>query len=133
MTVARSKAGSPEPTDGFRLPRSGRIRRASMIRSLFRLGKMKKTLHLDVFFLPSPASRSRLGVVVSKYQHSIVERNRIKRRLREIGRTKVLPALSEHGRAFDVLIRARRGAYSVGFHKLRKELEALTEMLCSGE
>lgn len=94
---------------------------------------MRKTPHLDVFFLPSLASRSRLGVVVPKYQHSIVERNRIKRRLREIGRTKVLPALSEHGRALDVLVRARRETYGVGFHKLRKELEALTEMLCSGE
>ena len=133
MTVARSKAGSPEPTDRSRLPRSGRICRANTIRSLLRLGKMRKTPHLDVFSLPSPASRSRLGVVVSKYQHSIVERNRIKRRLREIGRSKVLPALSEHGRALDVLVRARKKTYGVGFHELQKELEAITEMLCSGE
>ena len=134
MTVARSAAGPrPDPQDGFRLPRSGRIHRAGHVRSLFRLGERRKTAHLDVFFLPSPGPRSRWGVVVPKHRRSIVERNRVKRRLREVGRTKVLPLFRERGVAFDVLVRARREAYGAGFRRLSEELEALAEVLCSPE
>jgi ribonuclease P protein component len=70
-------------------------------------------------------------MIVPKHRHSIVERNRVKRRLREIGRTRVLPRLGEQGLALDVLVRARREAYEVGFRSLTDELEAMTEALCS--
>ena len=70
-------------------------------------------------------------MIVPKHRHSIVERNRVKRRLREIGRTRVLPQLTEQGLALDVLVRARREAYGVGFRKLSDELRSMTEDLCS--
>ena len=70
-------------------------------------------------------------MIVPKHRHSIVERNRVKRRLREIGRTLVLPRLREQGLALDVLVRARREAYGAGFRRLCDELEAMTEDLCS--
>jgi len=57
----------------------------------------------------------------------------VKRRLREIGRTRVLPRLSEAGVALDVLVRARTEAYGAGFRTLKAELQAVTEDLCSGE
>ena len=88
---------------------------------------------MDVFVLPSPVPRSRWGVIVPKYRRSIVERNRVKRRLREVGRTKVLPLFRERGVSLDVLVRARREAYGAGFRKLSEELEALAEVLCSLE
>ena len=70
-------------------------------------------------------------MIVPKHRHSIVERNRVKRRLREIGRTRVLPRLRERGLALDVLVRARREAYGVGFRRLSDELQSMTEELCS--
>ena len=70
-------------------------------------------------------------MIVPKHRHSIVERNRVKRRLREIGRTRVLPRLREQGLALDVLVRARREAYGVGFRGLSDELQSMTEDLCS--
>jgi ribonuclease P protein component len=70
-------------------------------------------------------------MIVPKHRHSIVERNRVKRRLREIARTSVLPRLEEQGLALDVLVRARREAYGVGFRSLKDELQSLTEDLCS--
>jgi len=115
------------------LPRSGRIRKARDIRSLLRDGSRKKTPSLDVFFLSSSGSASRWGMIVPKHRHSIVERNRVKRRLREIGRTRVLPRLKEQGMALDVLVRARREAYGVGFRTLRDELQLITEELCSDQ
>ena len=132
--MARSSAGSgPGSPTQYRLPRSGRIHRASDVRALFRFGKKTRMAHVDVFVRPSALPRSRWGVVVPKYRRSIVERNRVKRRLREIGRTKVLPMLNEHGVSFDVLVRARREAYGAGFRMLSEELEVLAEVLCSPE
>ncbi|GMR14015.1 MAG: hypothetical protein BMS9Abin29_2243 [Gemmatimonadota bacterium] len=66
-----------------------------------------------------------------KHRHRIVERNRLKRRLREIARTEVLPFLREAGRNLDVLVRARREAYSVGYATLRAEVRGVAEALCS--
>ncbi len=130
MVAAHSAVGTVQG-GGFRLPRSGRIHKARDIRSLLRDGSRKKTPSLDVFFLSSSGSRSRWGLIVPKHRHSIVERNRVKRRLREIGRTRVLPRLREQGMALDVLVRARREAYGVGFRTLSDELQSMTEDLCS--
>jgi ribonuclease P protein component len=116
---------------GFSLPRAARITHSAEIRALFRRGKRRKTRHLDAFVSPSPVAFARWGVVVPKHKHEIVERNRLKRRLREVARTVVLPALGNSGLALDVLVRARPEAYTAGFDELRRELAELTEELCS--
>ncbi len=117
--------------EGFGLPRQARITSSDEIRTLFRRGKRSKTRHLDAFVSPSPAPFPRLGVVVPKHRHSIVHRNRLKRRLREIGRTVLLPALGNRGRPEDVLLRARPEAYDASFDELREQLATLAEELCS--
>lgn len=71
--------------------------------------------------------------MVPKHKHTIVERNRLKRRLREIGRTRVMPALSAGGVALDVMVRARAEAYDASFPQLRDEMDQVTEALCSGD
>jgi ribonuclease P protein component len=62
-----------------------------------------------------------------------VARNRVKRRLREIGRRRVLPWLADRGLARDVLVRARWKAYEAGFDELAREVEEAVEALCSPE
>jgi ribonuclease P protein component len=86
---------------------------------------------VDVFFASSPASRSRLGLIVPKHGRKIVERNRVKRRLREIGRREVLPARDAEGMAVDVMIRARRKAYDASYEQLAREVRGAVEALCS--
>ena len=113
------------------LPRRARITASDEIRSLFRRGKRSKTRHLDAFVSPSPAPFARLGVVVPKHKRTIVQRNLVKRRLRELGRTVLLPGLGNNGAALDVLLRARPEAYTASFADLRDEVAALTEELCS--
>jgi len=61
-----------------------------------------------------------------------VERNKLKRRMREVGRTEVLPRLMKAGLGLDVLIRARREAYEAEFGALKEELVEMTEELCLG-
>ena len=129
MGLAHPRQGAP---GRFRLPPSSRINRTRDIRGLLRKGKRKKTSHLDVFFLSSAGPEPRLGLIVPKYRRTIVERNKVKRRLREIGRREVLPRLREEGLVVDLLIRARPGAYGAGYHQLRSELELMIEELCSG-
>lgn len=126
-----SAGGERPPREGFRLPRNARITGSEEIRELFRRGKRRKTRHLDAFISPSPAPFCRLGVVVPKHRHEIVERNLVKRRVREAGRTILLPELGNCGARVSVLLRARPEAYGAAYADLAEELRQLAEELCS--
>jgi ribonuclease P protein component len=94
-------------------------------------GERKRTRNVEVFFAASPVSHSRLGLVVPKHGKNIVMRNRLKRRLREIGRRVLLPSLDEAGAHVDVLLRARRSAYHADYEVLLAEVAGTVEELCS--
>ena len=69
-----------------------------------------------------------MGVVVPKFNHSAVERNRLKRRLRELARTLVIPELL----AVDVVIWSRPEAYRVPHRVLLGELAGIVERIRTG-
>ena len=96
-----------------------------------RRGRRKNTGEFDIFSAPSSSPHARIGFVVPKHRRLVVERNRLKRRMREVGRLVILPALAKNEKSIDVLIRARRGAYDLGFKDIRNQLERATEALCS--
>jgi ribonuclease P protein component len=125
------EGGAAGEAGRYRLPRRARIVASREIRALFRRGKRKRTRHLDVFIAASPVSHARLGLVVPKHRHNSVERNLVKRRLREIGRTELLPRLAGCSPALDVMVRARAEAYGAPFDALRAELRRVVEELCS--
>lgn len=79
-----------------------------------REGKRIRTGYLDVRVLASPLGYPRAGVIVPRYSASAVDRNRLKRRLRELVRTRLLPVAP----SVDVVIRARPEAYSASFNVL---------------
>ena len=83
-----------------------------------------------MFVSPSPVPHPRLGIVVPKHRQKIVKRNRLKRRLREVGRTLLLPRLHAAERSLDVLLRVRPEAYRASYAALRDELEAWVEEQC---
>src|SRR5690606_391834 len=115
-------APSRPDAEGRRLPRERRITRGAEIRDILRRGKRSGTAHLDVFDSPSPFPHPRVGVIVPRHKHTIVERNGVKRRLREALRLEVLPRLASAGVASDVIVRARRDAYGLPYSELRDEL-----------
>jgi ribonuclease P protein component len=64
-------------------------------------------------------------VVVARYGHGTVERNRLKRRLREIARRDLLPELKRRGLNLDIILRAKREAYGAMHAELRHGLVEL--------
>jgi ribonuclease P protein component len=120
MTGARDQRGR-------RLPRDRKITRGAEIREMFKRGRRGRTLHLDVLDSDSPLSFARVGLVVPRYGQTAVRRNRLKRRLREALRLEIVPRLDRRGIARDVLVRARRDAYSAGYPELVSQLERWVE------
>jgi ribonuclease P protein component len=101
-----------------RLTRLQRVTRAAELRAIIEQGKRRRTDHLDLFTRPSPVGCSRLAVIVPRFRRTAVQRNRLRRRLREIGRRMVLPCLAQPN---DVAVRARERAYAADFETLREE------------
>ncbi len=89
-------------------------------------------MHLDVRTLASPLAHSRIGIVVPRHQQSAVDRNRLKRRLRELVRLELLPALRARTPA-DVAIRARREAYAADMNALRQDVASIVTRLGHSE
>jgi ribonuclease P protein component len=67
----------------------------------------------------------RVGLIVPKFKQTGVARNRLKRRLRELARLRMLPT----GLMADVIIRARPEAYGASFEALTADIQrALTQL-----
>jgi ribonuclease P protein component len=91
-------------------------------------GRRIRTAYLDVRVLASPLPLSRIGIIVPRHHHTAVERNRLKRRLRELARLELLPAL-RRATSTDVAIRARREAYEARQAGLASDVGALIARL----
>ena len=63
----------------------------------------------------------RIGLIVPRHKHSAVDRNRLRRRLRELIRIQLLPNACRG----DALIRAKAEAYDVSFAELRAEIDSI--------
>src|SRR5579859_7906320 len=79
---------------------------------------------LVAFAAPVQAEAGRVGVTVSRAIRSSVDRNRARRRLREVSRVELLGAdspLREVGIRYDVVLIARPAALEVSFAELKAE------------
>ena len=85
-----------------------------------------QTERLEARASASLLSYPRVGVVVPKHRQKIVDRNRVKRRLREIVRTGLLGELG----SVDLLIRAKPEAYRSSFEQLSGDVSAIREWVC---
>ena len=115
-------------TAADRITKTAEIRRLLATRSL-----KEKTTALEVLVASSLSDRPRIGIVVPKHGKNSVQRNRVKRRLKEIARTSLLPRLKTNHKRLDVLITAKKQAYGRGFSGLSGEAEKTLEKICSSE
>jgi ribonuclease P protein component len=82
-------------------------------------------MHLDVRAVASPLGHPRVGIVVPRYSGSVVDRNRLKRRLRELVRRRLLTEAP----SVDVVIRARPEAYAASFAALEADVVRVATQL----
>lgn len=84
-----------------------------------------QTEHLEARAAASLLFRPRIGVIVPKYGRNIVDRNRVKRRLRELARIRLLPSAGR----LDIVVRAKPGAYGTAFTQLAVEIEEIAKWI----
>jgi ribonuclease P protein component len=105
--------GPPETQPGETFTALDRLRRRRDFDEVYSRGSRVTCRHFVLFILPNTAGRSRLGVTLGRRIGKAVDRNRTRRRLREIfrrGRT-VLGS-------FDVVIHGRPGIARSGLREL---------------
>ena len=115
---------------GETFSRDDRLRKRREFEACYTSGVRVSGRHLQVFLLrepapptaSAPAPRPRLGLSVSRRVGGAVDRNRIRRRLREIFRRN-RDLFGEHGG--DLVINARPPAAQASFTELRDEYRAL--------
>jgi ribonuclease P protein component len=88
-----------------------------------------QTPNLDVRFAASAQSTPRVGLIVPRHKHSAVDRNRLRRRLRELIRVELLPAVARG----DAMIRAKADAYELSFDGLRREIGSIKSWIAALE
>ncbi len=107
-----------------RFPKSQRLLRHADFERVYKQGQRHFAAHMTVFYLARPRETadagvgSRVGFTVSKALGGAVQRNRMKRRLREAVRLHgVLTGISA-----DVVINPKRSLLAVQFSEIRNEI-----------
>ena len=85
-----------------------------------------RTGSLEVRATASLLSHARVGVIVPKFKRSGVDRNRLKRRLRELIRIRLLHAVPHA----DIVVRADPAAYDASFDQLAAQIDRARTHLC---
>lgn len=108
------------------LPRAARLKRSRDFQAVYKRRSSWASAHLVLYVRlrgPREGEESRLGFVISKkIAKRAHDRNRLKRRLREISRLYLLPACP---RPYDALVVARTAAADAGFAALTAEMIGL--------
>jgi len=103
------------------LPRELRLRESRCFQSVYRRGRSWSDLHLVVHTLPRPEPEKRFGLVVGKKVGGAVQRNRVRRLLREACR-----ALAPHVPVgVDVVVVARVAAGAASLAELTATMQSL--------
>ena len=119
----------PAGKEGMTFPREARLVRRGEFDAVYRAGKRRSSSHFTVFLRPNELPQSRFGVSIKKALGGAVERNRIRRRLREIVRChrRELPA------GWDIVIHPKRGVAKARFAALTTDLLELLESASQAE
>lgn len=83
----------------------------------------------DLIFKKGPLDVTRLGIIVPLYSHKVVERNRLKRIVREVMRRFVMPEMIE---PYDIVVKAKRNAYEADYKSIQLELRGLASKFREG-
>jgi len=106
-----------------RFPRTARLRKHAAFERVYREGRRVFSANLTVFFRnrgpAEPGGPACVGFAVGRALGGAVERNRLKRRLREAVRHR----LARLNAAVDLVVHPKKSALKAGFPELLAELE----------
>jgi len=108
------------------LKRRFRLRRQSDFQAVIAGKRIYSGRALVAFAVPATAPQSRVGVTVSRNVKGSVNRNRARRRLREVARDRLLgpdSPLQGVGIRYDVVLIARPAALELPFADLKDDVE----------
>jgi ribonuclease P protein component len=100
------------------LPRDSRLVRRAEYDAVYKAGRRKSSREFTIFLRPNGLDASRFGWSIKKALGTAVERNRIRRRLREILRLHRL----EISPGWDIVIHPRSSALTAAFTTLTEDL-----------
>ncbi len=102
----------PHPDRG--LGKERRLKRSREVIEVFKRGKRRETPFFSLLIRRNNLGYDRLAVVVNKKYGSAVERNRVKRQIREIFR------LNRKDRGYDMVIYIKKQAKQASFQQLKQ-------------
>ena len=107
----------PNPKGTARFSKAARLRHRQEFLRAQAQGKRFHTRHFGVTLAPMAESHPRLGLVATRRMGKAVQRNRVKRLLREFFRRHQIGLPT-----FDLVIMAKKGASALGYHQVEEEL-----------
>ena len=115
----------PAATAGAGFPRPARLLKHSDFERVYKQGRRHFSSHMTVFYLrqgeaPSPEQSARVGFTVGRVLGGAVERNRIKRRLREAVRLR--RSVLKDAAAVDVVINPKKSVLTLEFSVVLEEV-----------
>ena len=115
----------PALKQGKGFPRGARLLKHSDFDRVYKLGRRHFSPHMTVFFLGRIDGSARVGFTVGKVLGGAVERNRIRRRLREAVR------LRREGlnRPVDIVVNPKKSVLTLEFSKLVEEIGRAFEVV----
>jgi len=127
--MARPEVGRLSPTGGApaKFSRRERLRKHADFDKVYGSGRRLFSAHITVFFLRLDSGPARVGFTVTRALGNAVERNRIRRRLREAARLN----LGRLGNAVDVVIHPKKSALAASFAELQDEVARAFEKIGS--
>ncbi len=113
-----------------RYPRSTRLLRHADFERVYKEGRRHFAAHMTVFYLRRQASAgARVGYTVSRMLGGAVDRNRMKRRLREAVRLSCL----EMQTPVDIVINPKKSLLKADFAELLREVSRAFEIIQGGQ
>jgi ribonuclease P protein component len=128
--VSKGSTDPSNPDGGAKVPRIARLLRHADFERVYKQGKRHFATHMTVFYLRraegmGPSSGIRIGFTVGRALGGAVDRNRMKRRLREAVRLQELvPSV-----AVDVVINPKKSLRTTEFANLQKEVRRAFEVI----
>jgi ribonuclease P protein component len=99
------------------------LKRNNEFRHVFSIGNRKIGNYVIIYILPGQQQNNRVGIVIKKEVGNAVQRNKIKRIIREIWRTRCNKLIS----GYDVVILVREKIIYARFSEIESEMAKLIQ------